>query len=140
MLGFKKNTAEVIEFEGADVENTAPKPEKDAFALRQMLDSMPTNVMTCDVETLEIDYINTTSVETLRRIEEHLPAKPMRSSVSASTYSTRIRNISAKFWAIRQTCHGGPTSRSAPRFSICRLTPSTTVTANTSRSVWSGKS
>ncbi|MEX2453250.1 MAG: methyl-accepting chemotaxis protein [Rhodospirillaceae bacterium] len=40
-----------------------------------MLDSMPVNVMTCDVETLTIDYINSTSVETLRRIEDLLPCK-----------------------------------------------------------------
>ncbi|MFT7570026.1 MAG: methyl-accepting chemotaxis protein [Paracoccaceae bacterium] len=75
MFNFKKNTAEIIEFEGTDTEDGAIIPEKDAFALRQMLDSMPTNVMTCDVETLKIDYINTTSIETLRSIEDLLPCK-----------------------------------------------------------------
>ncbi len=75
MLGFRKNTAEVIEFEDAAAEAKPDIPEKDIFAFRQMLDAMPTNVMTCDVETLQIDYINSTSVETLRSIEDLLPCK-----------------------------------------------------------------
>lgn len=75
MLGFKKNTAEVIEFESSDTDTSQQIPDKDTFALRQMLDSMPTNVMTCDAETLTIDYINTTSVETLRGIEDLIACK-----------------------------------------------------------------
>lgn len=75
MLGFKKNTAEVIEFDSPDTDSSQQIPDKDAFALRQMLDAMPTNVMTCDAETLQIDYINTTSVETLRGIEDLIACK-----------------------------------------------------------------
>ena len=41
----------------------------------QMIDKMPINVMTCDPTDWSINYINQTSVETLRSIEEHLPVK-----------------------------------------------------------------
>jgi methyl-accepting chemotaxis protein len=75
MLGFKKNTAEIIDFEADSTPDTPVTDTKDLFALRQMLDSMPVNVMTCDVETLTIDYINNTSVETLKEIEDLLPCK-----------------------------------------------------------------
>ena len=75
MFGFGKNTAEVIEFDIAPTGGAPDIDKKDDFALRQMLDSMPINVMTCDVQTLTIDYINTTSVETLRGIENLLPCK-----------------------------------------------------------------
>lgn len=43
--------------------------------LQQMLENMPVNIMTCDRETLVIDYVNRTSIETLRRIESHLKVK-----------------------------------------------------------------
>lgn len=45
-----------------------------ARAMR-MLDEMPINVMLADKDTLEINYINKTSIETLRSIEQHLPVK-----------------------------------------------------------------
>ena len=44
-----------------------------ARKLRQMVDVMPINVMMCDPEDFRINYINKTSLETLRSIEEHLP-------------------------------------------------------------------
>jgi methyl-accepting chemotaxis protein len=44
-------------------------------ALRQMLDAIPVNVMTCDPQTLVIDYVNKTSIETLRNLEHLLPCK-----------------------------------------------------------------
>lgn len=75
MFGFKRNTAEIIELDATDPESAPVANTKDLFALKQMLDSMPVNVMTCDVETLTIDYINTTSVETLKQIEDLLPCK-----------------------------------------------------------------
>ena len=43
--------------------------------LRAMLDGMPINVMTCDKDTLEINYINQTSIDTLRGLEHLLPVK-----------------------------------------------------------------
>jgi len=44
-----------------------------ARKLRQMVDAMPINVMMCDPEDFRINFINKTSVDTLRSIEEHLP-------------------------------------------------------------------
>ncbi|GLK70041.1 PAS domain-containing protein [Ancylobacter dichloromethanicus] len=41
--------------------------------LRQMVDQMPINVMTCDRDGFIIDYANRTSLDTLQRIEQHLP-------------------------------------------------------------------
>jgi len=38
-----------------------------------MLDDMPINIMTCDPETLEITYINKTSLDTLRPLQNLLP-------------------------------------------------------------------
>ncbi|QTL05002.1 PAS domain-containing protein [Aquabacter sp. L1I39] len=51
------------------------KAEARNARLLQMLEELPVNVMTCDRETLRIDYANKTSIETLRRIEAHLPIK-----------------------------------------------------------------
>ena len=47
----------------------------DAFRLRQMVDTMPINVMTVDVETFEINYANKKSLETLRPLEGHMPVR-----------------------------------------------------------------
>ncbi|WP_127089085.1 methyl-accepting chemotaxis protein [Aquabacter cavernae] len=41
--------------------------------LRQMVDDMPINVMTCDPKDFRIDYANKATVETLRRIQHLLP-------------------------------------------------------------------
>jgi len=49
------------------------KTEKETVRLMNMVDNMPLNVMTCDPESFEIDYINQTSVTTLRTIEHLLP-------------------------------------------------------------------
>ncbi len=43
--------------------------------LLQMIDKMPINVMTCDPETFEINYVNQTSLDTLRGLEKHLPIR-----------------------------------------------------------------
>ena len=45
----------------------------DVAALQAMVDAMPVNVMMCDPATLEVTYINQTSVETLRGFEHLLP-------------------------------------------------------------------
>ncbi|WP_159460339.1 methyl-accepting chemotaxis protein [Tistlia consotensis] len=47
--------------------------EQETDRLLQMLDNMPINVMTCDPEDFRINYVNRTSLETLKRIEAHLP-------------------------------------------------------------------
>lgn len=49
------------------------KAEREAERLLAMLDQMPINVMACDKNTWEINYVNKTSVDTLKEIEQHLP-------------------------------------------------------------------
>lgn len=49
---------------------------EQSFLLKQMVDDMPTNVMTVDVrDNLKVNYINNTSVKTLTSLQEHLPVK-----------------------------------------------------------------
>jgi len=43
--------------------------------LKQMVDSMPINVIMCDPKTLEVTYINQTSVNTLKAVEHLIPIK-----------------------------------------------------------------
>jgi methyl-accepting chemotaxis protein len=43
--------------------------------LLNMIDELPINVMTCEKHDLKINYANRASLETLRRIEKHLPIK-----------------------------------------------------------------
>jgi len=47
--------------------------EKQTVRLMNMLDNMPLNVMTCDPDNFEINYINKTSLNTLRKIEHLIP-------------------------------------------------------------------
>ncbi len=49
--------------------------EQETAKLLQMLDEMPINVMLADKDSMEITYINKTSVETLSAIEHLLPCK-----------------------------------------------------------------
>ena len=51
------------------------KKDEDTARLMQMIDNMPVNVMMCDPNTFEINYINQTSSNTLRPLQEHLPVK-----------------------------------------------------------------
>ncbi|RJF89033.1 chemotaxis protein [Oleomonas cavernae] len=51
------------------------RQEKETKRLMRMLDDMPINVMTADKDTLEINYINRTSTNTLRAVEHLLPIK-----------------------------------------------------------------
>ncbi|MDP6706712.1 MAG: hypothetical protein QF893_10245 [Alphaproteobacteria bacterium] len=47
----------------------------DLHAFRQMVDDMPVSVMTCELATLTINYMNRNSLEALRRIEHVLPVR-----------------------------------------------------------------
>ncbi len=49
--------------------------ERQAASLLDMLNRMPVPVMVCNPETFVIEYANTTSIETLRKLEHHLPIK-----------------------------------------------------------------
>ena len=61
-------------------EVAAPCPEGssadgyDVEFFRQMSDKLPSNLMVCDPETLNVTYVNETSRATLREIEDLLPA------------------------------------------------------------------
>lgn len=57
------------------VKKGSNKLKAEVETLRAMLDGMPINVMTCDPQTLEINYINKTSLDTLRTLEHLLPVK-----------------------------------------------------------------
>jgi methyl-accepting chemotaxis protein len=49
--------------------------EESQNRLQQMVDNMPLNVITANAETLEINYVNNTSIETLKTVEQYLPIK-----------------------------------------------------------------
>jgi len=51
------------------------KVQESADRLRQMVDNMPLNVMAIDKDTFDINYINNTSVQTLKPLEHLLPVK-----------------------------------------------------------------
>ena len=51
------------------------KQEAEAQRLQQMIEGMPINVMMCDPDTLELNYLNKQSRETLKSIEHLLPVK-----------------------------------------------------------------
>jgi methyl-accepting chemotaxis protein len=51
------------------------KTERHTKRLLAMIDNMPINVMMCDRESFVIDYMNNTSLQTLRAIEHLLPVK-----------------------------------------------------------------
>jgi len=55
--------------------NVKKSESETLLTLRQMLDSMPVNVMTCELENFTIDYVNETSVKTLKGLEHLLPCK-----------------------------------------------------------------
>ncbi len=49
---------------------------EQSFLLKQMVNDMPTNVMTINVlDDLKVNYINNTSIKTLNTLEEYLPVK-----------------------------------------------------------------
>jgi len=49
--------------------------DMDIAAYRQMIDNMPVNVMTLNLDDFSIDFVNATSVETLTSLEHLLPCK-----------------------------------------------------------------
>jgi len=52
------------------------KKQRETDRLVQMIDNMPINVMTCDIDDdFKINYMNKTSFNTLTSIEDHLPIK-----------------------------------------------------------------
>ncbi len=51
------------------------KQEAETEKLLQMLDEMPINVMLADKDTLELTYVNETSIKTLSALEHLLPCK-----------------------------------------------------------------
>lgn len=51
------------------------KAQRESKKLMQMIDNMPINVMTCDLDGFKITYANSTSIQTLKRVEQHLPIK-----------------------------------------------------------------
>ncbi|WP_185961179.1 methyl-accepting chemotaxis protein [Telmatospirillum sp. J64-1] len=51
------------------------RAERETKRLLQMIDKMPINVMTCDPQNWKVDYINQTSIQTLKSIEKYLPIK-----------------------------------------------------------------
>ncbi|MBM3567709.1 MAG: PAS domain-containing protein [Alphaproteobacteria bacterium] len=48
------------------------KKENDNDRLMQMIDNLPINIMSCDTD-FKINYINRTSLETLRKLQQYLP-------------------------------------------------------------------
>ncbi|WP_166443706.1 methyl-accepting chemotaxis protein [Rhabdaerophilum calidifontis] len=58
-----------------NVVTAAKQKEADTERLLQMIDDMPINVMTCDPVEFKINYANKTSIQTLERIEKHIPIK-----------------------------------------------------------------
>lgn len=51
------------------------RKEKEQYRLLRMIDDMPVSVMTVDVATFKIDYLNETAKRMMARIEAHLPVK-----------------------------------------------------------------
>mgnify|MGYP003642668377 CR=1 FL=1 len=49
--------------------------QMDIAAYRQMIDNMPVNVMTLNLDDFTIDFVNATSIETLTPLEHLLPCK-----------------------------------------------------------------
>ncbi|MEM8985726.1 MAG: methyl-accepting chemotaxis protein [Pseudomonadota bacterium] len=58
------------------IETEKVRADREQKRLLQMIDNMPINVMTCDINRdFEITYANQTSLNTLKMVEEHLPIK-----------------------------------------------------------------
>ena len=57
----------------AETESGLAKAEDELASLRQMVDAMPVKVMTVDPNDLNINYVNQTSVDTLKGLEHPPP-------------------------------------------------------------------
>jgi methyl-accepting chemotaxis protein len=78
MFGLANRKSTVVEFDDIAAKPPAGRAvtaDAGSSALRQMVDSMPVNVMTLELENYTIDYVNRTSVETLKKLEHLLPCK-----------------------------------------------------------------
>jgi methyl-accepting chemotaxis protein len=78
MFGAAKRKARVVELEAAKGRAThkfSDNINDELAAFRQMVDSMPINVMTLDLKDFTINYVNKTSLETLKGLEHLLPCK-----------------------------------------------------------------
>lgn len=58
-----------------DVVTEKLRQENETRRLLQMIDNMPINVMTCDPSDFNINYLNQTSRDTLKRVESYLPVR-----------------------------------------------------------------
>ena len=83
--------------------------ERETAKLMKMLNDMPINVMMLDPQDFTINYVNQTSVNTLRPLQSLLPVSVDELQGSASTSSTRTRLTSAR------SCPILPTFRSTRR-------------------------
>lgn len=77
MFSFRVKNSDIVAPKSAEPAiptgiETKSNPEQ-LVALRQMLDAMPVNVMTCELENFTIDYVNRTSLETLGKLEDLIP-------------------------------------------------------------------
>ncbi len=80
MFGLGKSKGAVVDLvrrkdEPAHEFNFSDDMSTELLAFRQMVDSMPINVMTLDLKDFSINYVNRTSIETLRSLEHLLPCK-----------------------------------------------------------------
>ena len=66
-------TAETVPEGSRPFEESPREAEAKRDIYKQLVDEMPVNVMTCDLEDLKIDYMNQSCVKSLKEIEHHLP-------------------------------------------------------------------
>lgn len=74
MLNLRKKDSESYE-NGAVAPTPVINTDAELELFKAMLDCIPVNVMMADVQTLEITYVNKTSVDTLKSLEHLLPVK-----------------------------------------------------------------
>ncbi len=75
-LASRKSSVVDLELPGSPASGKPSRNSADQLAaLRQMVDAMPVNVMTLELENFTIDYVNKTSIDTLRKLEHLLPCK-----------------------------------------------------------------
>ena len=70
-LAIKRPVRDAAELSSGGLENVADR----LASLQRMVDDMPINVITCNIETFEIDYANKAALRTLEKIEHLLPIK-----------------------------------------------------------------
>jgi methyl-accepting chemotaxis protein len=58
-----------------DVVTQARANQAEIGRIKSMMDNIPINVMMCDLDTFQINYLNPESLKTLKTIEQHLPVK-----------------------------------------------------------------